>query len=274
MKYKITSIERSVGLFLLISFAGMFFLSAGILTRSLFWQNKINFKLKISTAGQLQEGSKVQIKGINIGKVVKIMLNDNAEIIATFEVGSEYYKFFTINSQMVIVNPMIIGDKIVELEYNANPKLAAIGSFLPVKENEDIINKLSGIEWKSISPILENIRATVIRANTIAGKVDSQLPRIFEKTHKISSEAEQAIMGTNKLIADLQEATPLLKTAAKDLPDASAKSVNAISEAIIVLRSMQKTWFLKSGAEEVKKEIAKENEVKLKDIERAPANTK
>jgi phospholipid/cholesterol/gamma-HCH transport system substrate-binding protein len=272
MKYKITPIERSVGFFLLLSFGGMLFLSAGILTRSLFWQDKIHFKLKLATAGQLQEGSKVQLKGMNIGKVVKIILNNNAEVIADFEVGNEYYKFFTASSQVVIINPMIIGDKVVELEYIPNSKLVAIGSYLPVKENEDIINKLTAIDWKNISPILENIRATVAKANTIAGKVDSQLPKLFEKTHKISYEAEQAIIGTNKLIADLQEATPLLKTAAKDLPDASAKSVNAISEAIIVLRSMQKSWFLKSGAEEVKKEIAKENEIK--DANRTPANTK
>lgn len=272
MKYKLTPIERSVGFFLLISFAGMFFVSVGILARNLFWQDKVSFNLKLTTSGQLQAGSKVQLKGMNIGKVTEVILSDDAEVIAKFEVGSEYHKFFTESSQVYIKNPMVIGEKIVELEYIPNPKLVKVGNFFPVKEGEDILSKMNAIEWKHITPILAHLEGTLKTTNAIAGTVEKQLPKTFAGTDKISIETQKAIKGMNSLIADLQETAPLLKTAAKDLPAASEKSVKAIHEAIIVLRSMQKSYFLKSGAEEVKKEIAKENEIK--EPNRMPASVK
>jgi len=272
MKYKLTQIERSVGFFIMISFMGMFFLGTGVLARNFFWQDKITFNLKLTTAGQLQEGSKVQLKGMNIGKVVNVKLNGDAEVIAKLEVNSDYYKFFTQSSQIQIINPMVIGEKIVDLKYVPNPKLVPAGSFLPVLESEDILNKLTAIDWKEITPILASLKLTLKKTDAIAGKVDTQLPKIFASTHKLTAEAEQAIQGTNKLIADLQETTPLLKSAAKDLPAASEKSVKAVSEAIIVLRAMQKSFFLRSGSEEVKQEIALENE--KKDSNRVPASEK
>lgn len=271
MKYKITAIERSVGVFLLACSFGMFFIGAGVLAKSLFWQDKLSFNLKLSTAGQLQEGSKVQLKGMNIGKVVKITLNDSAEVVAKIEIGSEYYKFFTSASQVIIINPMVIGDKVVDLQYIPSSTLSPAGSFLTVVESEDLINKLTSIDWKEITPILASLNSTLKKTDLIAGKVNSQLPKVFKSTDKLTSDATLAMAGTNKLIADLQEATPLLKTAAKDLPAASEKSVKAISEAIIVLRAMQKNYFLKSNSEEVRQEIAAEE---LKATGRVPASAK
>jgi len=172
----------------------------------------------------------------------------------------------------MIINPMVIGEKIVELKYVPSSTLAPAGSFLTVVESEDIINKLASLDLKEIAPILASLKSTLIKTDIIASKVDKQLPKVFAKTDKLSSEALQAIQGTNKLIVDLQETTPLLKTVAKDLPAASDKSLKAISEAIIVLRAMQKSFFLKSGSEEVRKEIIAEEE--LKAATRIPASAK
>ncbi len=269
MNYKLTAIERSVGFFLLICFVGMFTIGAGVLAKNLFWKDKVHFNLKLSTAGQLQEGSKVQLKGMNIGNVTKVTLDEKAEVIAQIEVSREYYKFFTTDSQVQIINPMVIGDKVVELKYVPGPKISAVGSYLPVVEGEDLINKLSSIDLKDVGPILAHLKSTLTKTDLIAGKVNGQLPKIFARTDKISIETVQAIQGTNKLIADLQETTPLIKNLAKDMPTMSEKSLKAVNEAIIVLRAMQKSFFLKGNAEEVKKEIA-ESEAKTEG--RAPAS--
>lgn len=272
MKYKLTAIERSVGVFLLICFVGMFSIGAGVLAKNLFWKDKVSFNLKLSTAGQLKEGSKVQIKGMTIGNVKSVTLNNQAEVIARFEVSKEYYKFFTTNSQILILNPMVIGDKVVELKYVPGPAMYPVGSFLPVVENEDLINKLSSIDLKDLSPILASLKSTLKKTDMIAGKVNGQLPKVFAKTDKISNEAVRAIQGTNKLIADLQETAPLIKNVAKEMPEMSDKSVKAINEAIVVLKAMQKSFFLKGNAEEARKEIAVEEEKKAKT--RFPASEK
>jgi len=270
MNYKLTSIERTVGLFLLICLIGMFTIGAGVLAKSLFWQDKVHFNLKLTTAGQLQDGSKVQLKGMTIGNVVKVTLDDKADVVAKIEVSREYYKFFTTDSQIQIINPMVIGEKVVELKYVPGPKIAAVGSTLPVVESEDLINKLSSIDLKEVGPILAHLKSTLSKTDLIAGKVNGQLPKIFAKTDKISTEAVQAIQGTNKLIADLQETTPLIKNMAKDMPTMSEKSLKAVNEAIVVLRAMQKSFFLKGNAEEVKKEIAESEAQKTEN--RAPAS--
>lgn len=270
MNYKLTAVERSVGFFLLICFVGMFTIGAGVLAKNLFWKDKVSFHLKLSTAGQLQEGSKVQLKGMTIGNVVKVTLDDRAEVIAKIEVSREYYKFFTTNSQVQIINPMVIGDKVVELKYVPGPAIVAAGSYLPVVESEDLINKLAALDLKDVAPILSRLKSTLSKTDAIAGKVNGQLPKIFASTDKLSSGAVHAIEGTNKLIADLQDTAPLLKNMAKDMPEMSEKSLKAVNEAIVVLRAMQKSFFLKSGAEEAKKEIAASEEKKPE--KRAPAS--
>ena len=209
---------------------------------------------------------------MDIGNVVKVTLNDKAEIIAKIEVSSEYTKFFTTSSQIQIINPMVIWDKIVELKYVPSPTLYQAGSFLPVVESEDLMNKLSSIDFKDITPILANLRSTFQKTDIIAGKVNGQLPKVFANTNKVSKEALLAIQGTNKLIADLQETTPLIQNAAKDMPVATDKSVKAINEAIVVLRAMQKSFFLRGGVEDVKKEIA--DEEKAQTPNRLPASEK
>lgn len=272
MNYKLTAIERSVGFFLLICLVGMFTIGAGVLAKSFFWKDKVSFNLKLSTAGQLQEGSKVQLKGMTIGNVMTVALNDQAEVIARIEVSREYYKFFTTTSQIEIINPMVIGDKVVELKYVPGPVTAAEGSYLPVVESEDLINKLSAIDLKDVAPILSHLKSTLSKTDMIAGKVNGQLPKIFAKTDKFSTEAVAAVQGTNKLIADLQETTPLLKNIAKDMPEMSEKSLKAVNEAIIVLRAMQKSFFLKNSVEETKKEMAETVRESKKAEARAPAS--
>lgn len=270
MNYKLTAIERTVGFFLLICFVGMFMIGAGVLAKNLFWKDKVSFNLKLSTAGQLQAGSKVQLKGMTIGNVASVTLDDNAEVMAKIEVSRAYYKFFTINSQIQIQSPMVIGEKVVDLKYVPGPTLSPNGSTLAVVENEDLINKLSSIDLKEVGPILTILKSTLKKTDTIANKVNGQLPKIFASTDKLSGEAVQAIHGTNKLIADLQETAPILKNMAKEMPEMSEKSMKAVNEAIVVLRAMQKTFILRSGAEEVKKEMAASEE--KKDEGRAPAS--
>lgn len=272
MNYKLTAIERTVGFFLLICLVGMFTIGAGVLARNLFWKDKVHFYLRLSTAGQLQEGSKVQLKGMTIGNVVKVALDDQAHVLAQIEVSREYYKFFTTDSQIQIINPMVIGDKVVELKYVPGPKISADGSYLPVIESDDLLNKLSSIDLKDLGPILAHLKSTLSKTDMIAGKVNGQLPKIFAKTDKISNETVQVIQGTNRLIADLQETTPLIKNMAKDMPAMSDKSLKAINEAIVVLKAMQKTFFLKGNAEEAKKEMA-ESDVRQTDG-RMPASEK
>lgn len=270
MKYKLTTIERSVGFFLLICFVGMFTIGAGVLAKNLFWKDKVSFNLKLSTAGQLQAGSKVQLKGMTIGNVASVTLDENAEVIAIIEVSRAYYKFFTVNSQIQILNPMVIGEKVVDLKYVPGPTLSPAGSTLAVIENEDLINKLSSIDLKDVGPILTILKSTLKKTDTIATKVSGQLPKIFASTDKLSNEATLAIQGTNKLIVDLQETTPVLRSMAKEMPEMSEKSMKAVNEAIVVLRAMQKTFLLRGSAEEVKKEMAATEEKKAEG--RVPAS--
>lgn len=270
MKYKLSSMERSVGFFLLICFVGMFAIGVGVLAKNHFWKDKVSFNLVLSTAGQLQVGSKVQLKGITIGNVSKVTLDDKGEVVAQIDVGRTYYKFFTTNSQILITNPMVIGDKVVDLKYVPGPNLFTAGSTLAVVEGEDLINKLSSIDLKEVGPILSILKSTLKKTDTIAGKVNGQLPKIFASTDKLSAEAVQAIQKTNNLISDLQETTPVLKKMAKDMPEMSEKSLNAVNEAIVVLRAMQKSFFLRGSAEEVKKEMATTEEKKIEG--RAPAS--
>jgi ABC-type transporter Mla subunit MlaD len=80
-----------------------------------------------------------------------------------------------------------------------------------------------------------------------------------------------------QLSEEINKVMPSLLAVVPQLPEASQKSVEALKEAVIVLKAMQKSWLLKGAVQDVKEEEAvaeKERRQKLEqdEKERLPAN--
>ncbi|MCC6276419.1 MAG: MCE family protein [Oligoflexia bacterium] len=101
-------------------------------------------------------------------------------------------------------------------------------------------------------------------------EMSRMLPELIEFTKSLPELGEngaKTMEQMTKLTAEINELLPSLVAIAPQLPEASQKSVEALREAVIVLKAMQKSFLLRGAVEDVREEEAKRLEQ-----ERLPAN--
>ncbi len=254
MKYKISNMERKVGLFVLISFAALFAVMVTLVAKSHFFNKTVTYLIEVETVNQLQKGTKIQVRGLTIGAVSDINVNESGVFSVQFDVDQKYHGFFKTGSSVHFKNPLIVGEKVLEVVIGPGPELMEEGSILPVNEGEDLIKKIGDINWQKINSIIEKFDSTMGHTNILMAALSKDLPKATSKAPKIAADAEKAVAELNVLIKGLTELQPDLKKTVGGLPGISDKTDKAIAEAIIVLKAAQKTWLLKSNVKEVKKE--------------------
>jgi len=255
MKYKISTIERMVGIFILVSIIAIISVMGTLVAKSHFFKKTMNYTIIVETVNQLQQGTKIQVKGLTIGSVSEIKVGEKGEFRVNFEVESKYHVFMKNGSTIHFKNPLIVGEKVLEVVIGPGPDLLADGSILPVNEGEDLVKKIGDINWQKVNSILEKLDSTMGNTDILMAALSRDIPKTTAKAPKIAADAEKTIAELNKLIKEFAALQPDIKKTVGDLPQITSKTDKAIAEAIIVLRAAQKTWLLKSNVKEAKKEL-------------------
>lgn len=258
MKYKISSTERKVGFFILISFTALIAVMVALVAKSHFFKKTVTYTILVETVNQLQKGTKIQVRGLNIGSVSDIRVGDAGEFKVHFEVDEKYHGFMKKGSSIHFKNPLIVGEKVLEVVIGEGPELMEEGATLPVNEGEDLVKKIGDINWQKVNSILEKLDSVMGNTDTLMKAMSRDIPQTTAKGPKIAADAEKAVKDLNILIKDLSALQPDIKKAVGDIPQITTKTDKAIAEAIIVLRAAQKTWLLKSNVKEVKKDMESE----------------
>jgi len=94
-------------------------------------------------------------------------------------------------------------------------------------------------------------------------KMSSQIPEFGENTIKTMAQLQ-------KLTEELNKFVPILTEISPQLPKATERGVEALEEAVIVLKAMQKSFLLSGKVDDVKREEAEK--AKNKEKNRMPAN--
>ncbi len=259
MKYKISAIERKVGLLVVISVAALFLALVAVVMKSHFFKKTVNYTIQVESVNQLQKGTKVQVRGLNIGSVTDINVADASEFKVHLEIDQKYHGFMKKGSSIHLKNPLIVGEKILEVVIGEGPELLEDGANLEVNEGEDIIKRLGDINWQKVNAILEKFDSVMNNTDIVMKALSRDLPKTTARAPKIAEDAEAAVKELNSLLKEFSAMKPEMKKAISDLPSLTNKGEKAISEAIIVLRAAQKSWLLKSNVKEVKKEMESES---------------
>ena len=90
MKFKIKFADQIVGALSIIAIAALVFFTFFIASTQKWFVKKHYFFTKISSANSVNEGMALQYKGFAIGKVKKISLGDDDNVIVHFYVLDEY----------------------------------------------------------------------------------------------------------------------------------------------------------------------------------------
>lgn len=102
--------------------------------------------------------------------------------------------------------------------------------------------------------------------NEILPEFKGVLPVLREKAPQLARDMERLVTNLNDLTEQFKLLTPAIAEVAPELPRASRRAIEALDETVVLLKSMQKSFLLRSSAEEVRAE-----EKRKQNTERKPA---
>ncbi|MCB0363694.1 MAG: MCE family protein, partial [Bdellovibrionales bacterium] len=98
---------------------------------------------------------------------------------------------------------------------------------------------------------------------SLSKELETILPELSNEAPQLGKQLGQLVSSMTILAKEFEVLTPALREVAPDLPHTSRRAVEALDEAVVLLKAMQKSFFLRGSVKEVKEE---------EDSQRAPAS--
>ena len=92
---------------------------------------------------------------------------------------------------------------------------------------------------------------------SLTKELNAVLPSLNEEVPDLGMQLGQVVKNLAILTEEFQKLTPAISAVAPDLPRTGLRAVEALDEAVVLLKAMQKSWFLRSKVEGVREEEAK-----------------
>lgn len=287
MKVKYSKFEKIAGLFVLVAFVGTIVSFVGLAIKKGWFSPTVTFHTYISSAEGVVPGTIVQMSGLKVGTVTDAKLISQDKIKVNFTVFSEYGKQIGSNSHVMVFRPFLIGDKVLDIQSKGDSEDSLDpGSEIPYVASTDIMEILSGKKMgmalssfeeltKSLKIIGEAL-ADEKRAKNFIRVMDQLEPLVRNMNHmsievsKVTSVAlrdqkfeemmeqmPQLVENLSVLTEEFKKITPAISTVAPDLPNASLRALEALDEAVVLLKAMQKSFFLRGSVEDVREQEEK-----------------
>ncbi|MCB0342493.1 MAG: MCE family protein [Pseudobdellovibrionaceae bacterium] len=99
--------------------------------------------------------------------------------------------------------------------------------------------------------LLGNFNDMAIEVARMVNQLNKVMPQILEEAPEMAHQVQAVMLHLNTLLSTLE---PAIKEVGPELPQASLRALEALNEAVIVLKAMQKTFMLRGSVEDVKEE--------------------
>lgn len=297
MKIKFNKFERVAGVFVLIAIIGSFVATVGIAVKKGWFEKKIVYVTALESADGLHSGTRVQVAGLRAGAVEEVELISAEEVRVKFNVFQRFQKRIRKDSQLSVIRPFIIGEKVLEVSVGSDEEeMLQPGSLIVSKPVVDIMDLVSGKKLapflSSLEGILQNLKvlaeafAAPKRSKAMITMFDKMNP-LMDGLNKMSDQVAEMSEHMNKMLPSMvkhgpetalqmtrlvenmnilsEELTPAMKEVGPKLPYASIRALEALDEAVVVLKAMQKSFMLSGSVKDVREEEKKRKK-------RKPAN--
>jgi phospholipid/cholesterol/gamma-HCH transport system substrate-binding protein len=117
----------------------------------------------------------------------------------------------------------------------------------------------------------ENLQTVLGTLATTTRELNKLLPDIAQRAPAMAKNIEGLVHNLARLTDQVMVFMPALAEMAPKVPEVSHRAIEALDEAVVLMKALQKTWIIRSAAKEVREEerIAK----KAAQKERMPANS-
>ncbi|MCB0414249.1 MAG: MCE family protein [Bdellovibrionales bacterium] len=198
MKIKFNKFERVAGLFVVVSCVGAVILSVGVAIKRGWLASKIQFNTVLKNAEGIHVGTPVKISGLRAGSVYAIELVDTQEIHVRFEVLEKFHSQIRQDSNVLVVRPFIIGDKVIDVTVgNKTKPVLNPGEQIVALPTYDIMDIMSG---RKLGPVVDNLEKIMgnlqILVEAFADKKRAEsMVRLFDKLEPLVENMNEAAQG-------------------------------------------------------------------------------
>lgn len=150
-------------------------------------------------------------------------------------------------------------DRIDPLVQNVNTMaLEMISLSRQATKNENLGKVMAGltVTTKEVNQVLPKVREVMPVVQEMMPVLREMIPIVKEKAPKLSRDLEKLVANLALMTEQFKVVLPALSEIAPHLPRASRRAVEALDEAVVLLKAMQKSWVLRSAAQDVRDEEA------------------
>lgn len=290
MKIRFNKFEKVAGLFVALAIVACIVSTIGIAVKNNWFSRKVHYSTELDSADGIHVGTTVQIAGLRVGQVTEVELESNDRVMVKFEVLEKFGEKVRADSRVHMFRPFILAEKVLEVTVGSeNEEIVKAGGLVATITSTDVMDLLSGKKMGTALASFDKLAESLkIFGNALADpkrtkalvEVIDRLNPLFENLNTMSVEISkitkttqrevpdlglqvgQIVKNLNVLTAEMQKLTPAIGAVAPELPRTSRRAIEALDETVVLLKALQKSFLLKGGVEEVRKE---EN--------RRPANT-
>ncbi len=102
----------------------------------------------------------------------------------------------------------------------------------------------------------DNLGVVLGQLATTTKELNALIPEMNRQAPMVAKDVTQLVANLAILTHEFKVIIPALAEVAPDLPHASRRAVEALDEAVVLIKAMQKSMFVRGSAEEVRKEEA------------------
>lgn len=290
MKIRFNKFEKVAGLFVGIAILACVFGTIGIAVKNGWFSSKVNYVTELESAEGIHDGTVVQIAGLRVGAVTDVDLQSNDRVRVKFQVLEKFRDKIRADSRVQMFRPFILAEKVLEVSVGSeDQKLVDAGGTIPTTASTDIMDMLSGKKMGAVissfdkmadslkivgeafsdpertqalvqmidrlNPLVQNLNTTSVEVNKLVKSANKEAP-------DLGVQLSQLVSNVNSLTYEFQKLTPAIGVIAPELPRTTKRAVEALDETVVLLKAMQRSFFLRGNVDDVRKEES-----------RRPANT-
>jgi len=291
MRLKVNKYERFAGVFVFFSLLLFFAFVISAAIEQGWFDRKVKLFSEFKNAEGIRPGSYVQMSGLKIGTVTSVDILSSSRIVVRYEVQEKYLKSIKEDSVVYLIRPFILSERTLDISVGSeNEKTVVENSKVNSKESIDIMSLLSGKElgdrWNDIAdfgnemkpflnqvlPLLKNLNVAVPQIISLTKSVNdkNKLSHLMDNIVQVSNvmsnmlkqidpanatssaaEVRELISNMTVISRDLKKTLPALQAVAPDLPKAGLRAIEALDQAVVLIKAMQKSIFMRSNVKEV-----------------------
>lgn len=202
MKIKFNKFERVAGLFVLVALLGSMAVTIAVAVKKGWFSSKVNYTTVLASAEGLHSGTPIHVAGLRAGSVQDVELISAQEVKVSFEVLEKFKTNIRQDSELRVVRPFIIGEKVLEITVgDKSLEMLTAGAEIPSVESFDIMEILSG---RKMGPLLGSIEQLTSNLKTLLQafadpKRTEALVKMFDRLDPLIVNLSEMSSGVTKL---------------------------------------------------------------------------